>query len=96
MTKVIVTGGSGKLGRAVLKDLVANGYEVLNLDQFLPKDPIVPTVRIDLRDFGEVAGAILGGVDEQSAGRSTRWCTLRRSRRRGCSRMRAPSPTTCR
>ena len=26
MTKVIVTGGSGKLGRAVLKDLVANGY----------------------------------------------------------------------
>ncbi|MEO6014065.1 MAG: NAD(P)-dependent oxidoreductase [Devosia sp.] len=63
MTKVIVTGGSGKLGRAVLKDLVANGYEVLNLDQTLPKDPIVPTVRVDLRDFGEVVAA-LSGVDE--------------------------------
>ena len=53
MTKVIVTGGSGKLGRAVLRDLVANGYEVLNLDQNLSQTPICPTVRIDLRDFGE-------------------------------------------
>ena len=65
MTKVIVTGGSGKLGRAVLKDLVANGYEVLNVDQVLPKEQIVPTVRIDLTNFGEVAGAILSGVDER-------------------------------
>ena len=63
MTKVIVTGGSGKLGRAVLKDLVANGYQVLNIDQTMPRDPIVPTVRVDLRDFGEVVAA-LNGVDE--------------------------------
>ena len=65
MTKVIVTGGSGKLGRAVLKDLVANGYDVLNIDQVLPKEQIAPTVRIDLTDFGEVAGAIMGAVDER-------------------------------
>jgi nucleoside-diphosphate-sugar epimerase len=63
MTNVIVTGGSGKLGRAVLKDLVANGYQVLNLDQMMPRDPICPTVRVDLRDFGEVVAA-LSGVDE--------------------------------
>src|SRR5690349_7690432 len=63
MTKVIVTGGSGKLGRAVLKDLVANGYQVLNLDQMMPREAICPTVRIDLRDFGEVVAA-LSGVDE--------------------------------
>lgn len=63
MTKVIVTGGSGKLGRAVLKDLVANGYEVLNLDQAIAREPICPTVRVDLRDFGEVVAA-LSGVDE--------------------------------
>lgn len=63
MTKVIVTGGSGKLGRAVLADLVASGYEVLNLDLTLPRDPIAPTVRVDLRDFGEVVAA-LRGVDE--------------------------------
>jgi nucleoside-diphosphate-sugar epimerase len=63
VTKVIVTGGSGKLGRAVLADLVASGYDVLNLDQTLPGDPIAPTVRVDLRDFGEVVAA-LRGVDE--------------------------------
>jgi nucleoside-diphosphate-sugar epimerase len=63
VTKVIVTGGSGKLGRAVLTDLVAHGYRVLNLDQVVPRDPIAPTVRVDLRDFGEVMAA-LSGVDE--------------------------------
>lgn len=63
MTKVIVTGGSGKLGRAVLTDLIAHGYRVLNLDQVIPRDPIAPTVRVDLRDFGEVVAA-LSGVDE--------------------------------
>lgn len=65
MAKVLVTGGSGKLGRAVLKDLVTNGYSVLNIDQAMPKDPICPTVRIDLTDFGQVAQAIMGGVDER-------------------------------
>jgi nucleoside-diphosphate-sugar epimerase len=63
VTKVIVTGGSGKLGRAVLTDLIAHGYRVLNLDQVIPRDPIAPTVRVDLRDFGEVVAA-LSGVDE--------------------------------
>jgi len=63
VTRVIVTGGSGKLGRAVLTDLVAHGHRVLNLDQVLPRDPIAPTVRVDLRDFGEVIAA-LSGVDE--------------------------------
>jgi len=63
VTKVIVTGGSGKLGRAVLADLVAHGYKVLNLDQRMPRESIVPTVRVDLRDFGEVIAA-LSGVDE--------------------------------
>src|SRR5262249_61011736 len=63
VTKVIVTGGSGKLGRAVLTDLVAHGYRVLNLDQVVPRESIAPTVRVDLRDFGEVVAA-LRGVDE--------------------------------
>ena len=63
MTRVIVTGGSGKLGRAVLADLVAHGYQVLNVDQRLPRESIAPTVRVDLRDFGEVVAA-LRGVDE--------------------------------
>jgi len=65
VSRVIVTGGSGKLGRAVLADLVAHGYQVLNLDQRLSRDSIAPTVRVDLRDFGEVVAA-LSGVDEHS------------------------------
>lgn len=63
--KVLVTGGSGKLGRAVLKDLVANGHSVVNLDQSPARDPVCPTIRLDLADFGQVAAAILGGVDEK-------------------------------
>ncbi|MGV8833497.1 MAG: NAD-dependent epimerase/dehydratase family protein [Devosia sp.] len=65
MAKVLVTGGSGKLGRAVLKDLVAHGYDVLNLDQHALGEKICPSVRVDLTDFGQVAAAILGGVDER-------------------------------
>jgi nucleoside-diphosphate-sugar epimerase len=65
MKKVLVTGGSGKLGRAVLRDLVEHGYAVLNVDQQPLSEPICPSVRIDLSNFGEVASAILGGVDER-------------------------------
>ena len=65
MPKVVVTGGSGKLGRAVLKHLVEHGYQVLNLDQTLPRDPVCPTVRVDLSNYGEVAEALMGTVDER-------------------------------
>jgi nucleoside-diphosphate-sugar epimerase len=64
MPKVVVTGGSGKLGRAVLRDLVTHGYQVLNLDMTLPKEAVCPTVRLDLSDYGQVVEAIGGGVDE--------------------------------
>jgi nucleoside-diphosphate-sugar epimerase len=63
MARVLVTGGSGKLGKAVLKDLVANGYDVLNIDQTLPREAPCRSVRIDLSDFGQVLEAMLG-VDE--------------------------------
>ncbi len=65
MAKVVVTGGSGKLGRAVLKELVAHGYQVLNIDQAPAREAICPTVRIDLTNFGEVMEAIGGGIDER-------------------------------
>ena len=37
MAKIVVTGGSGKAGRACVKDLLAHGYEVLNVDQVVPR-----------------------------------------------------------
>lgn len=63
MTRVLVTGGSGKLGRAVLRDLVDHGYNVVSVDQQAPAERICPSLRIDLTDFGDVAAAILGGID---------------------------------
>ena len=32
MTHAVVTGGSGKLGRAVSRELMEHGYQVLNID----------------------------------------------------------------
>ena len=33
MTKIAVTGGSGKAGRAVVRDLLEHGHDVLNIDR---------------------------------------------------------------
>src|SRR3954465_15189929 len=65
MPRVIVTGGTAKPGRAVLRDPVDPGYDVLNLDQAPLADSICPSVRVDLTNFGEVATVILGGLDER-------------------------------
>lgn len=59
MTRVVVTGGSGKLGRAVIADLTAHGYEVLNVDLAPGAQPFM---RVDLTDYGQVNEA-LSGVD---------------------------------
>jgi nucleoside-diphosphate-sugar epimerase len=68
MMRVLVTGGSGKLGRAVLRDLVTNGYEVVNVDQALHPDVTCRTVRIDLTNYGQVLEAVLGETDEMGGG----------------------------
>jgi nucleoside-diphosphate-sugar epimerase len=65
MQRILVTGGSGKLGRVVLKHLVEHGFSVINLDRVAFPGLPCPTVIADLSDFGEVASAILGGVDER-------------------------------
>ncbi|MDO9395362.1 MAG: NAD(P)-dependent oxidoreductase [Herbiconiux sp.] len=69
MTRVAVTGGSGKLGRAVVRELVANGYDVVNLDRRPPADPDETERRavfleIDLTDYGQVVQA-LTAVDDR-------------------------------
>ena len=38
MTQIVVTGGSGKAGRAVVHDLVEHGYDVVNVD-VVPAEP---------------------------------------------------------
>src|SRR4029450_13605700 len=58
MTRVAVTGGSGKLGRAVVRDLMDHGYDVVNLDSSGPGGQASPFVRIDLTDYGQVVDAL--------------------------------------
>jgi nucleoside-diphosphate-sugar epimerase len=58
MARVAVTGGSGKLGRAVVEDLVEHGYEVHVLDVAAPSPRQAPFTRIDLTDYGQTLEAL--------------------------------------
>lgn len=52
MTKVVVTGGSGALGRVVVSELTANGYDVLSLDRNPHPSGHRPSWIVDLSDTG--------------------------------------------
>ncbi|MGH3416783.1 MAG: NAD-dependent epimerase/dehydratase family protein [Actinocrinis sp.] len=72
--RVAVTGGSGKLGRAVVAELLDFGWEVHNLDQAPPPAhalgngrPHSAYTRVDLTDYGQVVEA-LTAIDDRHAG----------------------------
>jgi nucleoside-diphosphate-sugar epimerase len=66
MAKIAVTGGSGKAGRAVLRELLEHGHDVLNIDRVpsaessTPDSP-APYLYADLTDFGQTLEALSGG-----------------------------------
>jgi nucleoside-diphosphate-sugar epimerase len=60
MTQIVVTGGSGKAGRAVVHDLVDHGYDVVNVDVVPANVPEAPFLRADLTDLGETIEALRG------------------------------------
>jgi nucleoside-diphosphate-sugar epimerase len=66
MTKIAVTGGSGKAGRVVVRDLHEHGHQVLNIDlvpspeSYHPEGEI-PFLRADITDFGQALEALEGG-----------------------------------
>ncbi|MCC6801306.1 MAG: NAD(P)-dependent oxidoreductase [Anaerolineae bacterium] len=60
MSKIVVTGGSGKAGRAVVRDLVDHGYEVFNVDTAPPAERIAPFLRADLTHYGETLEVLQG------------------------------------
>jgi nucleoside-diphosphate-sugar epimerase len=62
--KIAVTGGSGKLGRHVVRRLVGDGHEVLNLDRAGERSPGL--VIVDLRNYGQILDALLGLDDRHS------------------------------
>jgi len=53
LKNILVTGGSGKAGRAVVKDLLDHGYAVTNVDIALPAERLTPFLRSDLTDLGQ-------------------------------------------
>ena len=62
-----VTGGSGKLGRAVVAALIEEGWTVVNFDRVPSPDSRARFIRTDLTDYGQVVEA-LSGIDEVHSG----------------------------
>ena len=67
-TRVAVTGASGKLGRAVVGELLEHGYEVFALDRTPPPEQDGSRfIRVDLSDYGQTVGAFTA-VDDRHNG----------------------------
>jgi nucleoside-diphosphate-sugar epimerase len=60
--KVVVTGASGKAGRAVVRDLLEHEHEVLAVDLTSPVESPAAFLLADLTDFGQTVEC-LSGVD---------------------------------
>ena len=67
MERVVVTGGSGKLGRAVVRDLVEHGYAVINVDVVPSREHLCPFIQTDVEDMGQVLET-MSQVDDQYKG----------------------------
>jgi nucleoside-diphosphate-sugar epimerase len=68
---IIVTGGSGKVGRAAVKHLMESGYVVVSIDMTRPAGQSNPPrpgevsfSRVDITDFGQVMAAF-SGINER-------------------------------
>lgn len=62
LQKIVVTGGSGKAGRAVVRELLEHGYEVLNVDLAPSGDALAPFLKADLTDLGQTIEALHGAA----------------------------------
>ncbi|MET3567632.1 MULTISPECIES: NAD(P)-dependent oxidoreductase [Microbacteriaceae] len=60
--RIAVTGGSGKLGRTVVRELRKSGDVVVSLDAAGERGP--GFVRVDLTDYGQTVDAIFGVNDK--------------------------------
>ena len=59
--RIAVTGGTGKLGRHVIRRLTDNGHTVVNLDR--EGERATGFMRVDLTDYGQVVDALSGARD---------------------------------
>ena len=60
MGRIVVTGGAGKAGRAVVRELVEDGRDVLSVD--LVREPDLPCEQLvaDVTEYGEAVDALKG------------------------------------
>lgn len=58
MKRIVVTGGSGKAGRAVVRELIEHEYSVVNVDLLPSPDPLCHFLKADLNDMGQAVDAL--------------------------------------
>jgi nucleoside-diphosphate-sugar epimerase len=58
MANILVTGGSGKAGPPIIRELLAGGHRVLNADLQPPAEDVCPFLRADVTDFGQAVDVI--------------------------------------
>jgi nucleoside-diphosphate-sugar epimerase len=63
MTRICVTGASGRAGRVTVKELLAHGHDVVATDVVAPREELgVDVLRADLTDYGQTV-EVLQDVD---------------------------------
>jgi nucleoside-diphosphate-sugar epimerase len=58
--KVVVTGASGKAGRAVVRGLLERGHDVLGVDLVPPREQDASFLRVDVAELGQTVEALAG------------------------------------
>ena len=75
VASVVVTGGSGKAGRAVIRELLEHGHRVVNVDIAPPREPpLCHFLKAELNDLGQAIdalGLLPGSVDRRRSGFGT-------------------------
>lgn len=57
---VAVTGGSGRIGQATIRELLDHGYKVTSIDQRPSPERLCPSRIADLTNFGEAVNVLKG------------------------------------
>ena len=60
MRKIVVTGGSGMLGRQVIRELIKHGWDVSSIDRAQPVNGLCPSEIVDLTRSEDVSRALTG------------------------------------
>ena len=68
LKSIVVTGGSGKAGTEIIRELVTHGYTVMNVDIAPPREQLCHFYKADLNDMGQAMDIIrraAGTVDRR-------------------------------